>query len=118
MWYFDNRSSVYTMSKNEWNAAAHYAQQSIGSSFQCNPVYINGQIYYANQVSFYNASYDLAQSYGTATVYFNQYGQPVGFKDTYNFNQGNRGFPAEQATGIIRSIGSAGRYDIRYGIYK
>ena len=101
MWYFDNRSSAYTMSFRQWQAASNYAIQFAGSNYQNNPTYINGELFYANQVSYYNADYDLAESYGTATVYFNQYGQPVGFKDTYDFNKGNRGFPAEDATGFF-----------------
>lgn len=119
MWYFENRSIPYTMSADNWSEASKYAKQYVGINFRKNPVRIGGLWVYAHSVSYYNGSMDLAQSYGTATVYFNAAGEPVGFKDTYNFNEGDRSWAAEAGTTVIRTItnGGNGGYDIVYGIH-
>lgn len=85
-------------------------------------VVINGSTYYRNSVSFYGSSnYDCA--FGTAQVFFNTSGVPVGFYDKYDFNAlpwGARSIVAEIGTSIIGNLGAAHgakSYEIFYGIH-
>lgn len=112
------------LSSNTWSGVSSYAQGYIGSNYQNGTrVIINGKTYFKNSVSFYgNSAYDCA--FGTATVYFDSSGNPVGFSDNYDFNSmpwGERSVPAEIGTRTIGALGEshgAANFSIGYGIYE
>lgn len=119
MWYFDNRSSEYTLTDQEWTPVAGYSNSVIGQNYQNNPFMIDETTYYQNGVSFYNSSsYDLKFALGNCTVYFDGNGNAVGLSDFYDFNAGDRGTINETLMAIIRWIGDDGGYPISFGVVK
>lgn len=112
------------LSDDRWAGVSSYAESTIGANYQNGEqVNINGNTYYKNSVSFYdNSEYNCA--YGTGTVYFDNYGNAVGFNDDYDFNSmpwGERSIPAEIGTRTIGAIGEAHgaeEYTISYGIHE
>ncbi len=115
MWYFKNRTSAYNMNSSEWAEASGYASDNVNysSGFQ---VYIEGTEYYSTSVTYSNDR-DLYYSYGTATVFFDDDGNPIGFKDFYDFNPSDRSIFAETVVALMNRIGGDGGFYIHYGIH-
>lgn len=107
MWYTSSTSS-YRLSGSEWFEVQGYARQTVGNNYRNNPVYVNGRVQYRNEVSFYGAGSNLRFSYGTATVTFNEYGDPIKFNDTYDFNSMSEGGRTIEDESITRAIGTLG----------
>ncbi len=118
MWYFENRSSLYTLSTDEWSPIASYSKNAVGNNYKDNAFIYNGQTYYRKELSFYNAGSDLKFSLGSSNISFNNNGSAVGLSDIYNFNAGDRSFINESITAVIRWIGNEGGFEIGYGIYQ
>ncbi len=118
MWYFDNRSSDYTLSQNEWSAVSSYADSIVGSNYQNNSFSSKHCTYYDNCVSFYGNNADLKYSLGSCSIYFNASGAPDGMYDVYDFNKGDRSFVSESLTTIIRWIGDDGGFVVKYGVQR
>jgi RHS repeat-associated protein len=83
----------------------------------------NGQAGLAKVHTFYNSSeYSLAL--GSATIYYNQAGTPVGFYDNYNFDSkpwGERSYMNEIKTRGVSAAGSAHEatpFNIYYGLHQ
>ena len=111
MWYFDMRTSPYTLSASEWDAVKSGAE----AEFRRHPEWGPGehQINYANQ-----SDSDLRYSYGTATANFDAYGNCIGFRDTYDMNwmRGQRRDWDELLTELLSYIDGDGGFTISYGI--
>lgn len=118
LWYFDNRSSEYTLTDREWQPVASSANSIVGQNYRNNPFMVSESTYYQNSVSFYGASSDLKFALGSCTINFDADGYAVGLSDFYDFDAGNRGTVNETLMSIIRWIGDDGGFAVKYGIVK
>jgi hypothetical protein len=110
-----------TLSQSRFNSIV----QAAGRVQSVSPVtLVNGQPGIAKVHSFYGSA-EYAKAFGSATIYYNQGGSPVGFNDTYNFNwrwqwgDGSRSIIAEQQTRAVSVAGffyGAQPFNIKYGI--
>ena len=104
--YVSGRTSTYQMTSSQWSDVSSYAKQCVGNNYFNNSFVYGGVTYYRNSVSFYGANGDLRYSYGVAVVVFNAYGEPVGFYDRYDFNEGVDG----QRTPLNEALTNWGNY--------
>lgn len=116
MWYFDNRSSAYSLTEQEWTPISIYSNGCVGADF-CNDAFeYDETTYYQNEISFYGSSSDLRYSLGSSIVSFNSNGQSVGLLDFYNFNSGDLSFVDANLISVIHCVGNNGGFAINYGI--
>jgi hypothetical protein len=113
--YWKGTGTDTNLSSSRFNDAMSHA--STPTSYD--DVSINGVSYKRGTVSFYgDDSYDFA--FGSANVYYNSQNQPVGFSDTYNFDEGKRSLLPETVTRIVGAFGeacNAKSYKIYYGVH-
>ncbi len=62
----------------------------------------NGRVGYQKTISFYGTKYQMGL--GDATMYFDEYGFPIGFKDSYNFDKRKRDFVSESQTRAVDKV--------------
>lgn len=111
MWYFDVRENSYTLSTAEWCAVKDYAE----SEYKNHPTWASGE--HAINFSF-NSNPDLHFTYGTATAVFDNNGNCIGFRDTYDMNRmsGHRSDLDELITDFLSYLGNTeGGFEVRYG---
>ncbi len=117
--FFDsywNSNGNMNLTPNQMSNIVNCSGRIVNSS---STVTIGGNQYTAKTVNYYGSEYKYA--FGAATEYYNEYGQCVGFKDTYDFNAASRDWQNETITNAVGTVGSlcgASNYVISYGIHE